>query len=86
MLSAENILHCFSSTVKYSGGKKNPDLSIKTTENVHLTHRHCKRLITTSTDVLCLYSPLYEIALPMPYYYMLWVELSQLLTHLYVGQ
>ena len=24
----------------YSGGKRNPDLTIKITENVHLTHRH----------------------------------------------
>ena len=29
--------------------KKNPDFQITTTENVHLTHRHCRRLIITST-------------------------------------
>ena len=44
--------------------KKNPNLPIKITENVHLTYKHCKRLIITSTDVvLYLYSPLYELAL-----------------------
>ena len=38
----------------YSGGKKNPDLQIKITENVHMTRRHSKRLIITSIDaVLC---------------------------------
>ena len=41
----------------YSGGKKNPDLPIKSTENLKTTCRHCKRLVITSTDVvLCLYS------------------------------
>ena len=41
----------------YSGGKKNPDLPIKSTENLNMTCRHCKRLVTTPTDVvLCLYS------------------------------
>ena len=48
----------------YSGGKKNPDLPIKSTENLNLTCRHCKRLVTTPTDVVWwLYSQLNEIAL-----------------------
>ena len=48
----------------YSGGKKNPDLPIKSTENLNMTCRHCVRLVTTPTDVvLCLYSQLYEIVL-----------------------
>ena len=52
----------------YSGGKKNPDLPIKSTENVNMTCRHCKRLVTTPIDVvLCLYSQLYEIALRILY-------------------
>ena len=43
----------------YSGGKKNPDLPIKSTENINMTCRHCKHLVTTPTDaVLCLYSQL----------------------------
>ena len=43
----------------YSGGKKNPDLPIKSTENLYMTCRPCKRLVTTPTDVvLCLYSEL----------------------------
>ena len=38
-----------------SGGKKNPDLSINTNENSHMTHRHCNGLIISLTDnVLCL--------------------------------
>ena len=54
--------------VFYSGGKKNPDLLIKSTENLNMTCRHCKRLVTTPTDVvLCLYSQLYEIALRILY-------------------
>ena len=52
----------------YSGGKKNPDLPIKSTENLNMTCGHCKRLVTTPTDVvLCLYSQLYEIALRILY-------------------
>ena len=52
----------------YSGGKKNPDISIKSTENLNMTCRHSKRLITTPTNVvLCLYSQLYEIALRILY-------------------
>ena len=52
----------------YSGGKKNPDLTIKSTENINMTCRHCKRLVTTPTDVvLYLYSQLYEIALRILY-------------------
>ena len=52
----------------YSGGKKNPDLPIKSTENLNMTCRHCNRLVTTPTDVvLCLYSQLYEIAIRMLY-------------------
>ena len=52
----------------YSGGKKNPDLPIKSTENLYMTCRPCKRLVTTPTDVvLCLYSELYEIALRILY-------------------
>ena len=48
----------------YSGGKKNPDLGIKSTENLKMTCRHSKRLVITPTDVvLCLYSQLYDIAL-----------------------
>ena len=48
----------------YSGGKKNPDLPIKSTENLNMISRHCKRLGTTPTNVvLCLYSQLHEIAL-----------------------
>ena len=50
----------------YSGGKKNPDFPIKSTEN--MTCRHCKRLVTTPTDVvLCLYSQLDDIALRILY-------------------
>ena len=52
----------------YSGGKKNPDLPIKSTENFNMTCRHCKRLVTTPTDVvLCLCCQLYEIALRILY-------------------
>ena len=52
----------------YSDGKKNPDLPIKFTENLNMTCRHCKRLVTTPTDVvLCLYSQLYDMALRMLY-------------------
>ena len=41
----------------YNGAKKNPDLPIKSTENLNMTCRHCKRLVTTPTDVvLCLYN------------------------------
>ena len=48
----------------YSGGKKNPDLFIKSTKNLNMTCKHCTRLIIIPTDVvLCLYSQLYEIAL-----------------------
>ena len=48
----------------------NPELSIKTTKNVHMTHKHCTGLIIISTDaVVCLYSPLYKNALPVLYYY-----------------
>ena len=49
----------------YSGGKNNPDLPIKSTENLNMTCRHCKRLVITPPPnvVLCLYSQLYEIAL-----------------------
>ena len=55
-------------TCTYSGDKKNPDLSIKSTENVHMIYRHCKRLIISSTDaVLCLYSPLCEITVPISF-------------------
>ena len=55
-------------TYMYSGGKKNPDLPIKSTENLNMTCRHCKRLVTTPTDVvLRLYSQLYEIALRILY-------------------
>ena len=44
----------------YSGGKKNPDLPIKSTENLNMTCRHCKRLVTTPTDVvLCIYTVSY---------------------------
>ena len=40
---------------KYSGGKKNPDLPIKSTENLNMTCRNCKRLVTIPNDVvLCL--------------------------------
>ena len=40
----------------YSGGTKNPDLPIKSTENLNMTCRRCKRLVTSPTDVvLCLY-------------------------------
>ena len=56
--------------VKYSGGKKNPDLHIKFIENLNMTCRHCKckRLVTTPTDVvLWLYSQLYEILLRILY-------------------
>ena len=43
----------------YSDGKKNPDLPIKSTENLNMTCRQCKRLVTTPTDVeLCLYNQL----------------------------
>ena len=53
---------------KYSGGKKNPDLPVKSAENLYMTYRHCKRLVTTTTDgVLCLYSQFYEIALRILY-------------------
>ena len=31
----------------YSGGNKNPDLPIKSIENLNMTCRHCKRLVTT---------------------------------------
>ena len=31
----------------YSGGKKNPDLPIKSTETLNMTCRHCKRLVRT---------------------------------------
>ena len=52
----------------YSGGKKNPDLPIKSTENLNMTCRHCKRLVTAPTDVaLGLYSQLFEIALRILY-------------------
>ena len=52
----------------YSGGKKNPDLSIKSTEILNMTCSHCKHLVTTPTDVvLCSYSQLYEIALQILY-------------------
>ena len=52
----------------YSGGKKNPDLPIKFTENLNMTCRHCKRLVTTPTEVvLRLYSQLCEIALRILY-------------------
>ena len=55
-------------TPNYSGGKKNPDLPIKSTENLNMTCRHCKRLVTTPTDVvLCLYCQLYKIALRILY-------------------
>ena len=55
-------------SLMYSGGKKNPDLPIKSIENLYMTCRHCKRLVTTPTDVvLCLYSQLYEIALRILY-------------------
>ena len=54
----------------YSGGKKNPDLLIKSTENLNMTCRHYKRLVITPTDVVfCLYSQLYERALRMTYHY-----------------
>ena len=33
----------FCNNTSYSGGKKNPGLSIKTSGNVHTTHKHCKR-------------------------------------------
>ena len=42
--------------MSYSGGKKNPDLQIKTTENVHMTRRHCKFLIKTATDAVLIQS------------------------------
>ena len=52
----------------YSGGKKNPDLPIKSTENLNMTCRHCKRLVTTPTDVvLCVYSQLHKLALRILY-------------------
>ena len=52
----------------HAGSKENPGLLIKTNEIIHRTHTHCKRLIITSTDsVLCLYSLLYEKALPILY-------------------
>ena len=35
------------SFLMYSGGKKNPDLPIKSTENLNMTCRHCKCLLTT---------------------------------------
>ena len=37
--------------------------------------RHCKCLILPSTDtVLCLYSPLYKIALPIPHIRCCWLN------------
>ena len=51
-----------------SGGKMNPDLPTKSTENLNMTCRHWKRIVTTLTDVvLCLYSQLYEIVLRILY-------------------
>ena len=53
----------------YSGGKKNPDLPIKSIENLIMTCRHCKRLVTTPTDIVFyLYSQLYKIALQIIIY------------------
>ena len=42
----------FAENYSYSGGKKNPDLPIKSTENLNMTCRHCKRLVITPTDVV----------------------------------
>ena len=68
--------------ISYSGGKKNPDLTIKMTENLHLTHRHTRRLIIISTDdVLYLHSPLRNSSTGT-IYHILWVELSPLLIRL----
>ena len=57
--------------MSYSGGKKNPDLPIKTTENLNMTCRHCKRLVITPPPPLmmlcCVYSRLYKIALRILY-------------------
>ena len=42
--------------VTYSGGKKNPDLPIKSTENLNMTCRHRKRFITTPLMLFCVYT------------------------------
>ena len=60
--------HSESISWSYSGGKKNPELPIKSTENLNMTCRHCKRLVTTPTDVvLCVYSQLHKLALRILY-------------------
>ena len=41
----------------YSGGKKNPDLLIKSTENLNMTCRHCKRLVIIMLS--CVYTVSY---------------------------
>ena len=43
----------------YSGGKKNPDLPIKSTENLNMTCRHGKRLVTTPLMLCCVYTVSY---------------------------
>ena len=40
----------------YSGGKKNPDLPIKSTKNLNMSCRHCKRLVTTPLMLCCVYT------------------------------
>ena len=43
----------------YSGSKKNSDLPIKSTENLNMTCRHCKRLVTTPLMLCCVYTVSY---------------------------
>ena len=43
----------------YSGGNKNPDLPIKSIENLNMTCRHCKRLVTTPLMLCCVYTVSY---------------------------
>ena len=43
----------------YSGGKKNPDLPIKSTENLNMACRHSKRLVTTPLMLCCVYTVSY---------------------------
>ena len=55
MILCSGLFCCDILILQFSGDKKNPDLQIKTTENVHMTRRHCKRFIIPAT-VRCLFS------------------------------